>query len=98
LSLGILLILHFLAAKGLDKFTELPGRHVVMIESVFPNNRSQCAGPQTIDVFNREKAIGGHLAWLNAELASGLAEEKVSAPDMAGRAQAHGQYILARWL
>jgi hypothetical protein len=91
LSLDILIILRLLAAKGLDKFSKLPWRHVVMIGPVFRNDWSQRAGTQAVDVFDGEKTIGGYLAWFNSELAGSLVEKKAGATYMAGCARAHGQ-------
>jgi hypothetical protein len=44
-----------------------------------------------------KKAVGANLSWFNSELAGSLVEEKAGAPDMTGRAHAHGQHILAGW-
>jgi hypothetical protein len=91
----MLLILRFLAAKGLDKFTEFPGCHVMMIGPVYINDRSQRASTQAVNVFDGEKTVRGHSTRFNSELAGGLVEEKAGTPDVTGRAQAHGENIFA---
>lgn len=68
-----------------------------MIGPVFRNDRSQCASTQAVNVLNREKTIGGHLAWFYSELSGSLVEEKAGTPYVTGRARAHSENILAGW-
>jgi hypothetical protein len=97
LSLVIVSILYLLASEGFNKLAELSWRHVVMVGPVFGNNRPQRAGTQTVDVLNREEAVGGHLARLDAELANCVVEEKAGAPNVTGGTGTHGQHMLAGW-
>jgi hypothetical protein len=62
---------------------------MMMIGSIFSDNRSQCASTQTIDMLNGKKTIGGNLAWFNPELAGSLVKKKVGAPDMTGPVPIH---------
>jgi len=90
-------IFYLLASEGFNKLAELSRCHVVMIRAVFGNDRPQGAGAQAVDVVDGEKTVRGHLARFNPELAGGVVEEKVGAPNVAGGASTHGQDMLARW-
>jgi hypothetical protein len=85
--------LRSLTAQGLDQFTELSGRHVVMIGPVFSNDRSQGAGAQTVDMFDGEQTVRRDFAGFDPKLTYSLFQEKAGASDMAGRAHAHDEVV-----
>jgi hypothetical protein len=80
--------LRSLAAQALNQFAELSGGHVVMIGAVFPNDRSQSAGTQTVNMFDGEQAVRRDFAGFDPKLTCGLLKEKAGAPDVARRAHA----------
>jgi hypothetical protein len=90
--------LRSLAVQRLNQFAELSGCHVVMKGPVFPNDRSQGAGAQTVDVFDGEQTVGGDFAGADPELTNGLLKEKAGAPDMARRTHTHDEVISAAGL
>jgi hypothetical protein len=90
--------LRSLAAQGLDQFAELSRCHVVMIGSVFPDDRSQGTRAHTVDVFDGEQTVRGNFAGADPKLPHSVLEEKAGAPDVAGCTHAHNEVVSATWL
>jgi hypothetical protein len=70
---------------------------MVIIRPVYINDWPQRTSPQTVNVLDGEKAVGGHLARFDSELAYSLVEEKAGTTDVTGCPHTHGENILAGW-
>ena len=69
-----------------------------MTGPVFPDDRPQGAGAQTVYVFDGEQAVRCDFARADPKLTHGLLEEKAGAADVAGRAHAHDEVVSAAGL